>query len=248
MKELFSKEIESDGIFFKHARGKSSLSGKEFHTFHEILLILDGKVELITEKIHTFLERDTIVVIPKETYHQVIIHGDENDYERYVLNFEDSEFVKSELSDASIFHSDSKMEYLFEILKDKPDEIILKSCLALITKKIPENTEENYTPITSVIRAAIMYIEENIATTLRSENIARVLNVSVSTLEHTFKREMHIPLHRYIIKKRLIHARRMILDGQPTASVALELGFSDYSGFFKQYKKMFGISPSKTTE
>lgn len=34
------------------------------------------------------------------------------------------------------------------------------------------------------------------------------------------------------------------MDGQPATQAAIECGFNDYSGFYKQFKKMFNKSPS----
>ena len=51
---------------------------------------------------------------------------------------------------------------------------------------------------------------------------------------------MNIPLHRYIVKKRLILAHNKMVEGEPAGLAAAESGFNDYSGFYLQYKNMFG--------
>ena len=67
----------------------------------------------------------------------------------------------------------------------------------------------------------------------------------VATLMHTFKKNMNISIHKYIIKKWLILAHAKISNGEQSVIVANECGFNDYSGFYKQYVKMFDTTPSR---
>lgn len=69
--------------------------------------------------------------------------------------------------------------------------------------------------------------------------------ISPSSLSHIFKEEMNIPLHKFIMKKRLINAYHKIQSGEKATVAAAESGFNDYSGFYKQYKKMFNVTPSE---
>ena len=102
-----------------------------------------------------------------------------------------------------------------------------------------EDTQNEY------IVKAIAYINENISQKLTIEQIAAHCNMSVSSLSHLFKREMRIPLHRFILKKRLMKAHHKIAEGEAATIAAADCGFCDYSGFYKQFKKMFGYAPSK---
>ena len=40
-----------------------------------------------------------------------------------------------------------------------------------------------------------------------------------------------------------IRANKKIKNSVPRTQAAIECGFHDYSGFYKQYKKMFGVVP-----
>ncbi len=252
LNELFLKELKCDEIYFKYAKGKSVMQGKEFHAYHEIILILDGDIELITEKIHASIKPNTIIVIPKETYHQVIINGNENSYLRCTLNFDDSLFLQCPMSEVELYESDYETEYLFNILKNNTsqiNDIILKSVLALLTNALQKRMSDN-TDCTcpQFSRAVIEYIQENLDKKISINELARKFNISDSALQHRFKDEMKISIHKYIVKKRLIAARRLIISGYPSTLVAVKIGFDDYSGFYKQYKKMFGQSPSNTNK
>lgn len=257
MSDLFSRYINCEKISFKHAKGISDHSGKEFHLFHEIILFLGGEAELISETVHTKLKPQTIIVIPKETYHQVIINGKQDDYCRCVFQFYESEdnklFINSCIPELTITSSDKYISSLFskmiqlskntqEIFLTNITEAVLTLLIDAIQAKSHIEIDTNLNDTLTI--QAIEYISEKLTEKITIEDISRHLNVSSSTLMHTFKKNMNIPIHKYIIKKRLILAHTKISNGEQTIIVANECGFNDYSGFYKQYKKMFDMSPS----
>lgn len=253
LNDTFSFELSGNNIYFYYANGKSRAIGKEFHTFYEIILFLDGKANLITDKLNMEIVPKRIIIIPKETYHQLIIKGNENNYLRCVFQFDNTPFLQADLSDVKVFNIDQKIETLYGILMDKAKnsakdtDIILKSVLALITDNLSQ--KEITIPATahgSLATMAVEFINQNIEKKFTSNDIAESLHISLSTLQHTFKKEMQIPLYQYILKRRLVTARQQILSGIPATNTAIDLGFSDYSGFYKQYKKLFGVTPSQT--
>lgn len=48
----------------------------------------------------------------------------------------------------------------------------------------------------------------------------------------------------YIVLKRLVLARSMILDGVPVSDAAKDCGFQDYSTFYRAYTTKYGEPPS----
>ena len=226
------------------------MPGKEFHPFHEIIYFIGGSAELITENIHTDITPKTLIFIPKETYHQLNIVGDEDAYCRCLINFED-ELAFSELCDVLVSASDGETEYLFEKLiscvNSDNREKILSSVLVLLLEKISrESSDFSVCSLPDpLLSRCIDYIDSNIGNDLSIGKLSRVIGCSPSSLSHLFKKELNTSLHRYILKKRLISAHQKLETGIPATNVALECGFNDYSGFYKQYKNMFGFPPSK---
>ncbi len=259
MKQIFKHYIKTDNIIFKYASGKSEKIGKEFHTFNEIILFLKGNAELISENIHTKIEPNTLIVIPKETYHQVLIKGDPENYCRCTLSFFDSTDTKSltdNFNQIKLLEYDSDFTYIFEkLIKYSQNENFLskealKAYLVLILFEINAKKDAfiNETSQNPLITSVIRYINQNLNKILTISEIAKFHNISHSSLSHIFKKEMNISIHKYIIKKRLIAAHHKINYGVPPTTAALECGFNDYSGFYKQYKIMFGFPPSQKTK
>ncbi len=87
------------------------------------------------------------------------------------------------------------------------------------------------------------YIEKHYADPLTVREIARNFYVSDSSISHLFKEKMGVSLYRYVTQRRLIAAKNLIQAGLPLEQVATQVGFSDYSAFYRAFKGEYGISP-----
>lgn len=255
MNELFEKYIKTERMMFKYARGKSVRSGREFHVYNEIIYFIWGKAEFISENIHIDIQPGTLFMIPKETYHQVLIKEEPDNYFRCLINFHDfpeiSRFMEVIPNIQMILPSDSDVDYLFKKLIDNistPNaDKILNAVLVLLLNEITQKNSvcTAETIQNALIRNAIDYINNHIDEKITISRIAKECMISPSSLSHIFKEEMNIPLHKFIMKKRLINAYHKIQSGEKATVAAAESGFNDYSGFYKQYKKMFNVTPSE---
>lgn len=258
MTDLFTRNVRCDDISFKYAKGISDRSGKEFHLYNEIILFLGGDAELISETVHMKLKPQTLVVIPKETYHQVVINGKQDEYFRCVFQFENTkdicDLIHESMQELFVTDCNKSITYLFSQMielsssdfKQFKNEIT-KSVLVLLLNEIRTKKSVNIENDLNdeLTKQAIKYISDNLTDNISIDEMALKFNTSVSTLMHTFKKNMNISIYKYIIKKRLILAHSKISDGEQSTVVASECGFNDYSGFYRQYKKMFDTTPSK---
>ena len=55
MDNTYTKYIQNDYVTFKYAKGRSAISGRKFHPYHEILYFMGGNANFISENIHTSL-------------------------------------------------------------------------------------------------------------------------------------------------------------------------------------------------
>ena len=258
MTDEFSKFIITNEIKFKYAKGMRDIIGNEIHPYHEIFFYIGGEAKFISEAGTEKLLPFTTVVIPKETFHCFVVSGNEKDYCRCVFNFENvseiDEIIDKKMNGIFLTR-DKNISALFMQLKQLTDtslskiekDILLKSVFAQILVYIKEKEHHSFElhihPITERI---VEYIEKNIDKPLNITVLAKELYMSESHLAHIFKKDLHISVHKYILEKRLVLANRKIKSSINPTQAALECGFQDYSGFYKQYKKMFGTSPSKS--
>ena len=253
----FIEFIKTEDITFKHAKEQRDIIGKEFHSFHEIFFLLSGNAEFISDSGKLELFPNTLVTIPKETFHQ-FIEKDVNDYYRCVFSFGDieefDELIKSKMGRAYSTTISEEMRHLLDKLiaakhknlTDCEQQILIKSIFGQLLLELPYSAEAqeaspNFHPL---VHSAINYIHAHIQENIQISDIATQLHVSSSYLMHIFKRNLHISIYKYIIEKKLILAKQAIKMGMPPMQAAALYGFHEYSGFYKMYKKMFDCSPS----
>jgi AraC-like DNA-binding protein len=93
----------------------------------------------------------------------------------------------------------------------------------------------------------MQHIAENLSTELSLADIADKLFVSKYYLSHAFSREVGVSVYRYIMLRRLLLARQMLLDGEAAGQVCRSCGFADYTSFYRAFKSEYGISPREFT-
>ena len=73
----------------------------------------------------------------------------------------------------------------------------------------------------------------------------RILDASPAHLVRSFTRRFGISPHRYVIGRRIDVARSRLLEGQPLARVAVDVGFHDQAHFTKHFKRHLGTTPAR---
>ena len=96
----------------------------------------------------------------------------------------------------------------------------------------------------------IQYINQHLTEQekLSPSNIAKELHISVSHLQHTFRKEIGVSLHTYISNQRIQLARKLLLQGESPQSVANLLNYEYYSTFYHNFIKRFGATPHSFTQ
>jgi AraC-like DNA-binding protein len=73
--------------------------------------------------------------------------------------------------------------------------------------------------------------------------LAREAGTHASHLVRVFGREYGLPPHRYVVGRRLDRARRLLLDGEPIAEVAVAAGFHDQAHLTRHFRALLGTTP-----
>lgn len=96
------------------------------------------------------------------------------------------------------------------------------------------------------IGKAIGWIKENFSSPFTTLQLAKISNMSVSSLQHKFKEVTTMGPLQYQKQLRLQEARRLMLTGSmDVTTVAMEVGYESPSQFNREYKRLFGLSPLK---
>ena len=216
MEQCSASYVTGQHISFKHAKGPSDLQGKEFHVHHEIIWFMGGQAHFISDRIHTPLEPNSLVLIPCESYHQLLITGSQEDYHRCVFHFLHVPNVQSLIQKTmvmpAVLRMNSCLEELFHRMIGvavnpsgvQEQEAVMHGVLTLVLHEITQlqpvtisTCQEN-----TIVGKCLRYINSDITQPLSLDTIAEALHVSESYLSHAFRKQMQISLHQYILKKR----------------------------------------------
>ena len=96
------------------------------------------------------------------------------------------------------------------------------------------------------ISKAISFINQNIYETFLVNDIAKSVNMSISSFHKNFKTIIGISPLQYIKKLKLLESKRlMTLENMDIEGVSFYVGYQSTSQFSREYKNYFGISPGK---
>ena len=247
--------------------------GTHHHDFYELYCFVGGEVNYVVEGQSYSLEPGDILLISPSELHKMSATTFLK-YERYVLWMSES-FLKrlsSSSSDLLLpFNRAAKSgENLFRLPKTEKERALtlLKECYSLSSRnggygndiladgKIAEllimlETENSVGERTKsgdddVKNKLLLYINEHLTDPeLSVERIANSVFLSKSRIMHVFKDSVDCPVHKYIIKKRLVLAKEYLAKNEQVIDVYEKCGFSDYNSFFRSFKKEYGITPKE---
>ncbi len=259
MKSFFENKIVYNQISFA-LTNKPTIDEREIHSYHEILLYFDGDVELFTTDGHRTLHKPAILTIPKETYHFLKPESTPC-FTRLKISIRDGAATDTPLKDLMhrlrIFEPKSEelqkiCDKLYTTVKanQKNAAFYAYATLMMLIAELDRcedlSTEGEGRPAQSNPMAGITeYISQNLNKSLDINTLAEMLHISPSGVTHLFKKEFGIPMHRYILQKRLVQAQRLIKEGEALTGIYADVGFRDYSSFYKAYIRYFGHTPSQ---
>ena len=247
-------------IDFKHkldrAGESSEFFGKYIHPFNELLYFISGNVVYTVEAESRKLEPGDIVFIPAGKYHFATVDISK-EYERCVLKFPDS-FVPQYIKEIRDFHSSflkNSQQYveLFERLDEMSssysDEELYSLYVCELVRLLVDLYHGSSHPVhkeaPAVIKLLLEYINENLDKRITLDSLSKATNFSKSYISNSFKLYMKTPIIQYVRTKKILMAHKMIEGGAKPYQVAKDLGFDDYSTFYRSYVSIMGFAPSE---
>lgn len=118
--------------------------------------------------------------------------------------------------------------------------------LCLLFRVLAEQDTSLMMEDTSPLLLRVMdFVEKNLAEKITLESTAKFFSTSKSTLSQTFRKKTGVSFYTYVIQRRLIAAKALILQGVPLEQVGKHVGFTEHSAFYRAFKQKYGISPKE---
>lgn len=232
------------------------------HNQYELLFIINGDAKYTIEG-NTFpIHSGDLIIIKPRLYHT--IHFPEaTTYERFNVYFNKLPFNKAVVDEVfskhgkvnvatSVPFSRQWSERMDEVITTYSDADKAEAMQHLISELLfwLKYNLESFLSLTdysnnTVLTAIIKYINENLGSIGSVADIAQNNFISEPYLFHLFKKHLNTTPKNYIMQKKMLQAERLIKNGEKLKNVCQKVGYTDYSVFFKAYKKYFGKNPSE---
>jgi AraC family transcriptional regulator len=96
------------------------------------------------------------------------------------------------------------------------------------------------------LRRVIEYVEAHLEEDLTLVELANIAGFSVSHFKPLFKQATGVPVHRFVLERRVERARLRLMEGkQSRTDIALEAGFTHPSHMARCMRRVLGLSPSQ---
>ena len=96
---------------------------------------------------------------------------------------------------------------------------------------------------------AVNYINDNFDEKISIEQLADIAGMSTSAFHRAFKLSITDSPLQYIKKVRLNQAKNLLVkDGLSASEAALKVGYESISQFSREFKRYYGLPPSRALE
>ncbi len=135
--------------------------------------------------------------------------------------------------------------------KETAGEAMVRECtLVLLTLFARLYFEENAESIALGFKKetflhCLEYVQNHFNQNITLDEISKRFAISRSSFCNLFLSAAGVPFKEYLNTYRIQSACQMLKEGEKASSVAEKCGFSDFSTFYRNFKKRIGLSPTK---
>lgn len=246
---------------------------KHFHDYFEMFFVIDGTVVFEIEEKECLLGSEDIILLPPGVLHREI--PGTGYYERIVLRLNPwylNRLSTRKTNLASCFALAEGKHYhitfdpltrnriraiLYEILtetkehefgKDILVEAELKRLLIALNRYQSLSLFEEKSEVKNSgknIREIMQYINQHYTDNITLDLLCEKFYISKFYLSRSFEHLTGKSVYQYIQEKRIIMAKQLILVGERPTDIYRICGYTNYSNFYRAFKKYSGMSPSQ---
>lgn len=239
---------------------EQSILSQHCHMQYELIYVCTGEISLNVEGTVYTIKKNQAILLPPKTFHT--IYGTDKLYERLVVTFSD-EFVPKEIFNDFLAQASSTL-----VIQNSVSTHILKQLSRYVADKNPaflpladalfmqflygisvgDSTGNAHEPHNTnpTVEQITELINNNLDKAITIDFIAQTLFMSRSSVSHIFKDYMKTSIKQYVLNKKMTWAEELLAGGMQPCDVAKQLGYENYSAFYKMFLRIAGYPPSQS--
>lgn len=237
------------------------------HDFYELMVASSvSGVEYVRDGAYIPLRAGLAVLTKPHSFHAVRAVGEVH-YDRYILYFKDPTllFPSADLADftrrgdasGALFSSVGQgllpLVEAIDAALCAPSapyaeaEALLAVCRLFLTLSAHTTAEGDVAtlPVPHYIHEIKEYIDTHFLQIRSVEELAARHFYSREHISRTFRQYYNTPIYDYVLNRRLAHCASLLAHGERVETAARLSGFSNLASFIKQFRKMYGTTPSE---
>lgn len=272
MMNYFHYQYKHDHLQFSSHIYKISTYHYNWHPETEVLVLLQGRVEVSCNTERTYLEPLDVIIIAPQVGHAtlalepdttaLVMHMDPKFFTSFDPDFGTYRFILQ--SDESTRHNEfytAARQYMAQMMLEqlKADTPLRNMAMESYFLGLSQLVYNKILPVKAVIKGAkpaelqeatfenmIAYIDDNYQNKIELEDIAAIGGYNVSYASQFFKRQIGISFMEYLLRMRLREAAVLLANGEEQiVRIANQCGFPDSKAFNMAFKKHFQTTPSE---
>ena len=261
---VFSGTVDIERSNAEKVSEKDSFS--HCHDKYEILYVIDGHGKCMIEGVEYPIKPRCIFIFPPMVYRSLYL-DEGTSYDRISILFEEkhvsssvteilSQFGTGEdsLSPAAFYSADTVCDQIASLIErfesadafPEPQRgkllgLLISELILFVSMSVGADAGYDDGELGARV---IRYLNENAERDISLDKLARRFFVSKYHLCRAFKKHNGISVHGYINRKRVMYAKQLIEAGETASRAAYQVGFGDYSAFYRAYVKILGKAPT----
>jgi len=123
--------------------------------------------------------------------------------------------------------------------------LCIEALLGRIVCMCRRTTSSAYSPQADTISRIIWFLNQNLKEDISLDMLSERFFISKHYLNRIFRKATGTTVFDYLLHKRIIAAQQLLINGTSAQNAAAEVGFADYSSFYRSYVRILGHSPLK---
>jgi len=258
---------------FQSNRNNHTRTDWHYHKQLELLLILDGQLDVYLEAERITLTKDDIIIIGASELHRdhsneplnyIVVQFDLEhffdqgsiSYMRYFSEthtplskvnyiFKQKEEVKKSIASAivQILHETSTKKRGYELAVS----ILIKQILLLLLRNDTDKVLAEQEPFDQVrLKPVLDYVEEHLTDRIQVEEVCHIANMSYYYFVKYFKKSIGFSFTEYVNYRKIKRAERLLLTKDLSiAEIGERIGMTNMAHFYKMFKKYNDCSPKQ---